>query len=121
LPGIPPRAERIDYAQVERFAKLGLTAPQIAARLRLDPEAAESEEFREAVEYWRSVGVSEIAARCFELAAEGNTRAITFLLKAVGGWSETSRRPTKESDGAGSRWDKFLLSDAAIYRKDADA
>jgi len=110
-PNLPRLSDQPDYAEVERFARFGLTASQIAQRLRLDPSVLESEEFTGAVEYWRMVGLSEVAERCRELAMEGNLRAITFLLKAVGGWSESSR----SGERSGPRWDRFLLHEAPDF------
>lgn len=108
---IPPRQSQPDAAAVARYARFGMTAEQIAIVLRLDPGVLEDERFHEAVEYWRMVGLSEVAEQCRRLAVEGNLRAITFLLKAVGGWSESSRG-TKEE---GPRWDRFLLEEAPDF------
>jgi hypothetical protein len=114
---IPEIHNKPNYAEVERFARLGMTAGQIVQRLRLDASVLEVEKFTEAVEYWRMVGLSEIADRCYQLAMGGNLRAITFLLKAVGGWSESRR--SGGGEGGGPRWDRFLLQDAPDFSTDA--
>lgn len=102
---------QVDVTEVERYARLGMNAEQIAIVLRLDPSVLADETFRETVEYWRMMSVSEIAERCRDLALEGNLRAITFLLKAVGGWSESSRGTHED----GPSWDRFLLEEAPDF------
>jgi hypothetical protein len=89
---------RIDEAEVERMARLGMTQAQIARALGVSTDTferrkAESETLRMALERGRAKGVDLVAGALFESAMKGNVRAQVFYLKAHAGWSETKHRP----------------------------
>lgn len=87
--------KRIDLAEVERLASLGLTREQIATSLGVSESTfynrmRAEEAFAEAVKRGEALGISTVASKLMEQINEGNTTAMIFFLKSRAGWRESS-------------------------------
>lgn len=107
MPKVKERCEKkhIDRETFERLASMGLTVKQIAGffdmnersmyyRMQSDPT------LRETLERGRSKGVAWMAAQLWKAAENGDTKAITFWLKAKGGFIEQTKVDVSNSDGS---------------------
>ena len=84
---------KIDLAEVEAMASVGMTTKQIADALKLPPSVLgklikNDPTVQEAIDHGTSRGVRMVTDSLFGMAMKGNVAAAIFYLKNKGGWQD---------------------------------
>ena len=84
---------KIDLAQVEKLASIGLNEQQIADSLGISQPTlarrkAKYEDFVEALKRGKAKGIAVVANNLFEQSKAGNVSAGIFFMKNRAGWSD---------------------------------